>query len=100
MEIRPRTARSVPLTDPLFASARMNSLATISLISGFLGIVCLVPLLGSVVALIAGHTARRQIEMHRERGRERADLGIMLGWVGLVVVIAASIAAIIIVVLS
>ncbi len=74
----------------------MNPLATVSVISGLLGIVCLAPVLGSVVALIAGYTARRQIEAHRERGRERADRGIVLGWAGLVMVIAAIIAAIII----
>lgn len=86
----------MPLTDPPFASARMNTLATISVISGLLGIVCLAPVLGSVVALITGYTARRQIEVHRERGRERAGRGIMLGWAGLVVVIAIAIIVIIV----
>ncbi|MDR2322546.1 MAG: DUF4190 domain-containing protein [Microbacterium sp.] len=76
----------------------MNTLATISVISGLLGIVCLAPLLGSVVALVTGYAARRQIEVHRERGRERAGRGIMLGWAGLVVVVVVVAAIIMIIV--
>ena len=58
----------------------VNGLAIASLV---LGIVWLM-WIGSILALVFGYVAKRQIEQspHRQSGRELALAGIVLGWVG------------------
>lgn len=58
----------------------VNGLAITSLA---LGIVWLM-WIGSILALVFGYVAKRQIEQapHRQSGRELALAGIVLGWVG------------------
>jgi Domain of unknown function (DUF4190) len=61
-----------------------NARATASLVFGVLGlIVC--PLLLSVIAIVLGYQARRQIDASngRQRNRGAATAGIVTGWVGL-----------------
>ncbi len=62
-----------------------NSRATAALVFGILGlIVC--PLILSVVAIVLGYQARKEIDASggRFRNRGAATAGIVLGWVGLV----------------
>lgn len=61
-----------------------SSMAIISLVSGILGL-SLVPLIGSIVAVITGPMAKREI---RESGgmlagEGMATAGIVLGWIGI-----------------
>lgn len=52
-----------------------------SLVSGALGLT-LIPLVGAVVAIIAGHLARRTLPVAAE-GRRQATIGLTLGYLGL-----------------
>ncbi|MBM4781190.1 MAG: DUF4190 domain-containing protein [Archangiaceae bacterium] len=55
--------------------------ATTALVSGALGLT-LIPLVGAVVAIIAGHLARRTLPKGAE-GRRQATIGLVLGYLGL-----------------
>jgi hypothetical protein len=68
-----------------YTSAEKNSpLAVITLIAGILGIT-LFPLIGSVVAVVVGPMAKREIDESGGMlgGQNIAQIGIILGWVGL-----------------
>ncbi len=64
-------------------AAPTNSTAIISLIMGILGLTFL-PLVGSIIALITGPMARREIQASggAQSGEGLATAGIVLGWVG------------------
>lgn len=61
-----------------------STLAIITLIAGILG-VTLFPLLGSIVAVIAGPMAKREIAESGGTlgGESLAQIGMILGWIGL-----------------
>lgn len=60
-----------------------SSMAIVSLIAGILGLT-LFPLLGSIVALITGSMARKEIAASRGAlgGEGLAKAGVILGWIG------------------
>jgi uncharacterized protein DUF4190 len=60
-----------------------NSKATAALILGIAGLI-LCPLICSVIALVLGYQARREIDesQGRQTGRGNAVAGIVLGWIG------------------
>ncbi|MEH6417791.1 DUF4190 domain-containing protein [Pseudomonas sp. CGJS7] len=62
-----------------------NVLAILSLISGILGWT-LLPLVGSIAAIVTGHMARGQIRRERERfdGDGLAIAGLILGWASVI----------------
>jgi len=68
---------------PLWAggSGATHPLATLSVILGVLWLGGA----GSVLAVVCGHRARRQIAERWRPGAGRAALGIRLGWIGIVV---------------
>lgn len=74
-----RTGRAVGDQPPLQGS-QTNGLAIASMVLGILWIYWL----GSILALVLGYVARRQIDRSggREQGRGMATAGIVLGWVG------------------
>lgn len=61
-----------------------SNLAIISLVSGILGLTFL-PLIGSIVAVITGPMAKREIDESGGQlsGREMANVGLILGWIGI-----------------
>jgi len=61
-----------------------SSTAVISLVSGILGLTFL-PFIGSVVALITGRMAKREIDYSGGTlgGERMAQVGILLGWIGI-----------------
>lgn len=67
---------------PPSTAPRDSTLATVSLIAGILGLT-LVPGLASLIALITGYMAKREIEESGGMigGERSAKLGITLGWV-------------------
>ncbi len=56
-----------------------NTLAIVALISGIAGFT-FVPLLGSIVAIITGHMAKRQVAETGEQGRGMAVAGLVMGY--------------------
>ena len=74
------------------ASSDTHPLALLSLICGILAWVAF-PILGSLVAIVAGHAALNQLrrENRAEAGAGLARAGLILGWlqIGLIVLVAA-----------
>jgi L-asparagine transporter-like permease len=62
--------------------------AIASLIFGILGLIAL-PLIGSILAVIFGHMSTRDARERGERPSTMATAGTVLGWIGLIVPIAA-----------
>jgi len=72
------------------ASTRQtSSLAVVSLVSGILGW-SLLPLLGSIAAIVTGHMARGEIRRAPERleGDGLAVAGLVLGWLSVALWVA------------
>ena len=61
-----------------------NTMAIVSLISGIAGLF-FIPLIGSIVAVVTGHIARKQIAQTGEEGAGLATAGVVTGWVGIAV---------------
>lgn len=64
-------------------TAPTNSLATVSLVLGILGL-SLIPFLGSIGALVTGYMAKNEIRrsMGAQSGEGLATAGQVLGWIG------------------
>ena len=62
-------------------AVKTNALALTSLISSIAAFV-IVPFIGSVVGVITGHIALRQLKTSGENGRGMALAGTIVGWVG------------------
>jgi hypothetical protein len=58
-----------------------NKKAVWSLVTGILGVLCCGIL--SVIAIILGNSAKREIAQTREGGAGLATAGVVLGWVGI-----------------
>jgi hypothetical protein len=71
-------------TENVVLSPPNSTMAIVSLIAGILGLTVL-PLIGGVVALFTGYSARREIdESYGELGGEGyATAGIVMGWISL-----------------
>lgn len=72
---------------------RQNSaLAVISLVAGILGWT-LLPFLGSLVAIVTGHMARKEIRQNPAlEGDTMAIIGLVLGWVAVIGTVLAILA--------
>jgi hypothetical protein len=70
-------------------AAPTNSAAVVSLVFGILGWIVL-PILGALVAIVAGHMAVSQLQQpdSMARGRRLAIVGLALGWLQVLVVLA------------
>lgn len=92
----PPPPASAPSPAPSAERTGVNVLAVAALVLGVVGFVG-VPLIPSVLAIILGLRARRQIESGpSERGRPLAEAGIVLGWaaIALLVLSAAGLVAV------
>lgn len=69
---------------PPTPSAPNNSTALISLIAGILGLT-LLPTIGSIVAIITGSMAKKEIQQSggAQGGMGMAQAGLILGWIGI-----------------
>ncbi|GAA1653226.1 DUF4190 domain-containing protein [Microbacterium flavum] len=61
---------------------RTNGLAVASMIVSILGIIWVLPLIGSVGGAIMGHIALGQVKRTGEAGRGMALAGVIVGWAG------------------
>lgn len=78
---------------PPSRAQRTNSLAIAALVCGIIEICCLFPL--AIIAVILGHKARGRIRQTGERGRGMATTGLILGYIGLVVMVGVLLAVVI-----
>lgn len=88
------------MTDPTHDAAlaqRTNVLAVISLVAGLCGF-SLVPLFGSIVAVITGHLALGQIRDTGESGSTLARAGLWLGYVAIALLVLAVTAVLLLVI--
>jgi len=68
-----------------YAPARpTNTLAIVALIGGIAGLT-VIPFIASVVGVITGHIALKQISRTNEGGRGMALAGVITGWVGVAI---------------
>jgi prepilin-type processing-associated H-X9-DG protein len=72
---------------PVSPHPKKSSLAILSEVSGVLGLICILPVIGSVLAIVFGTIALRQINKSNGTltGRDRAVAGLVLGCIGLVI---------------
>lgn len=61
---------------------RTNALAIVSLVSGIVGLT-FIPFVGSIVAVITGHMARKEIRSTGDAGDGLAKGGLITGYIGL-----------------
>jgi hypothetical protein len=80
-EIVHEATDSTPFNQPIAPPRETNSSAIVSVLLGVLWLAGI----GSVLALVLGHRARREIKKSggTQRGSTLATVGIVLGWVGL-----------------
>lgn len=64
------------------AAPKTNTLAIVSLVSAIAAWV-IVPVIGSIVAVITGHMSLKQLKTNGEGGRGLALSGTIVGWVGI-----------------
>ena len=82
--LEPRTVPPPPAVPAGAAAARpTNSMAIVSLVAGIAGYIVPHPFIAGVVAVLAGHVARRQIRETGEGGAGLALAGLILGYVHL-----------------
>jgi hypothetical protein len=88
-------------TTTLLVNQKDSSLAIASLVTGILGWT-LVPLLGSIAAIITGHLAKKEIKESQGTisGDSMATAGLIMGYVQLGLVIIAAIIAIILILVA
>ncbi len=62
-----------------------HSLAIVSLVLSILGLIAVLPVAGSIVGVITGNIARREIRQNPNQysGDNLARAGVILGWIGI-----------------
>jgi len=78
-------------------SQTQNTMAIVSLVAGIAGFVIL-PLISSIVAIITGNKAKKEIAQTGQQGLGMAKAGTILGWIGVAFTILGIILVIIFVV--
>lgn len=75
---------------PYYQGPRNSTTAIASLVLSILGLIGILPLIGSIVGLILGYNARNEIDRSGGSlgGRGMAQWGIILGWVGVGLTVA------------
>jgi hypothetical protein len=73
------------------AAQQTHTLAIVSLIFGILGLVGMCPTIGSIVAVVTGGMAQREIQADPARytGDGLAKAGLILGWIGIALSVLA-----------
>jgi hypothetical protein len=71
-----------------------HALAILSLVLGILGMTPILPLIGSISAVVTGMVARREIlaKPNEYSGESMARAGLILGWIGVGIALLAVIA--------
>ncbi|MBO0702076.1 MAG: DUF4190 domain-containing protein [Candidatus Dormibacteraeota bacterium] len=94
---RPATTYPPPLGLQMVALPPVNGMAVASLVLSLVGWT-MVPVLASILAVIFGHVARRQMESTGQRGGGMAVAGLVLGYINLALWLIGILVAIVIVI--
>ncbi|MFP4394290.1 MAG: DUF4190 domain-containing protein [Anaerolineales bacterium] len=80
-----------PTPAPIGDAKPTSTNAILSLILSILGVIGIVPVIGSILGLVFGYNARNEIQESAGdlSGESMAQWGIILGWVGLALVLLA-----------
>jgi len=70
------------------SNGQTNTMAVVSLVSGVASWV-VAPLIASIIAVVCGHMARRQIRQSREEGDWMALIGMILGYLNIIAACAS-----------
>ena len=60
-----------------------NGMGTAAMVLGLLGLVCVLPLIGSILGIIFGMIGLRKVDEGLADNRGMAQAGLVMGWVGL-----------------
>ena len=90
MTERPFDENPVP-SAPAGNAEPSSTYAILSLVLSILGLIGVVPVIGSILGLIFGYTARNEIKESNGKlgGEVMAQWGIILGWVGVALILLA-----------
>lgn len=77
--------------NPTLLRPSTHGLAIASLVLSILGMLPILPVVGSIGGIVTGTIARSEIRLHSEmyRGEGYAKAGIILGWIGIGLVVLA-----------
>lgn len=80
-----------PAPAPIGDAKPTSTNAILSLILSILGLIGIVPVIGSILGLVFGYKARKEIELSAGElgGEVMVQWGIILGWIGLALVLLA-----------
>ncbi|GMA35999.1 DUF4190 domain-containing protein [Demequina litorisediminis] len=70
-----------------FVAPRMNPLAVVAIVFAAIGLVGLPPVISSVVGIICGSIAKKQIAASGDDGIGMAKAAVLVGWIGLALVL-------------
>ncbi len=75
----------------MYTQPPTNGTATASLILSILGLIGILPIIGSIIGIILGNNAKKEILASNGTmgGEELAKWGVILGWVGLGIFVLA-----------
>lgn len=66
-----------------YVAPTMNPLAIVAIVSAILGVIGLLPVVGSILGIVCGRIAQRQAAERGQDGGSLARVGVIIGWVGL-----------------
>ncbi|WP_084077399.1 DUF4190 domain-containing protein [Demequina sp. NBRC 110057] len=81
----PAPASAQPASD--FVAPRMNPLAVVAIVFSILGVLGLPPILSSIVGIVCGSIAKKQIAASGDDGIGLAKGAVLVGWIGLALVL-------------
>lgn len=70
-----------------YAPRKTNGLAVASMILSILGIIWVLPFIGSLIGVIMGHISLGQVKRTGEGGRGMALAGVIVGYVGIAIIV-------------
>lgn len=64
-------------------SSQDNGMGTAAMVLGLLGLICVLPLIGSILGIIFGMIGLRKVDEGSANNRGMAQAGLVMGWIGL-----------------
>ena len=71
------------------ASSQDNGMGTAAMVLGLLGLVCVLPLVGSILGIVFGIIGLRRVDQGLANNRGMAQAGLVMGWIGVALFLLA-----------